>query len=279
MSEGWTPERTTMARALYGEGHSASQIASAIGDGVTRNAILGKAHREGWSRDAQAALGWTEARKKQAFALYNQGRSGEAIALAIGGGISAGTAVDMAVRMGARRPRRIDPFGWPSAAKPKTTSPASSAAARVDGAAKQGSDRIAQKAAETQPARRASSPGILVDHSKSSRSAAAGSKGEAAPNRSRWSADPPPRPDNEPVTFMDRRHNQCGWPLGDPQDFDNFRYCGAHIEREAASYCAFHARIAYVPARDRRRPPKEDAAPRRQVSRFALLNSSSGMAG
>ena len=40
----WTPEREEKLRELWKKGHSASQIASMLGD-TTRNAVIGKAHR------------------------------------------------------------------------------------------------------------------------------------------------------------------------------------------------------------------------------------------
>ena len=40
----WTPERERKLKELWTKGHTASQIASIIGN-TTRNAIIGKAHR------------------------------------------------------------------------------------------------------------------------------------------------------------------------------------------------------------------------------------------
>tara|TARA_B100001123_G_C15107649_1_gene946159 strand:+ start:318 stop:824 length:507 start_codon:yes stop_codon:yes gene_type:complete len=40
----WTPERERKLKELWKKGHSASQIASMLGD-TTRNAVIGKAHR------------------------------------------------------------------------------------------------------------------------------------------------------------------------------------------------------------------------------------------
>ena len=40
----WTPEREEKLKALWKEGHTASQIASMLGN-TTRNAVIGKAHR------------------------------------------------------------------------------------------------------------------------------------------------------------------------------------------------------------------------------------------
>jgi len=42
----WTEQRIEMLRRLWGQGQTASQIAAALG-GVTRNAVIGKAHRLG----------------------------------------------------------------------------------------------------------------------------------------------------------------------------------------------------------------------------------------
>lgn len=45
----WTESRTTLAKKLWGEGYSATQIAKELGD-VTRNAVIGKIHRLGLAR-------------------------------------------------------------------------------------------------------------------------------------------------------------------------------------------------------------------------------------
>ena len=44
---GWTEERVEQLKQLWTEGLSASQIARVLGDGVTRNAVIGKVHRLG----------------------------------------------------------------------------------------------------------------------------------------------------------------------------------------------------------------------------------------
>ena len=43
----WTNERVETVRALWADGKSFRQIAMALGDGVTRNAVCGKIHRLG----------------------------------------------------------------------------------------------------------------------------------------------------------------------------------------------------------------------------------------
>ena len=41
----WTDERVDLLRRLWGEGKTAAEIAKELGEGVTRNAVIGKAHR------------------------------------------------------------------------------------------------------------------------------------------------------------------------------------------------------------------------------------------
>lgn len=43
----WTEERIALLTKYWQQGHSASQIAEALGEGLTRNAVIGKAHRLG----------------------------------------------------------------------------------------------------------------------------------------------------------------------------------------------------------------------------------------
>lgn len=41
----WTDERVALLKKLWGEGKTAKEIAHILGGGVTRNAVIGKAHR------------------------------------------------------------------------------------------------------------------------------------------------------------------------------------------------------------------------------------------
>ncbi len=49
----WTDERIEQLKQHWGEGKSASQIASLLGNGLTRNAVIGKVHRLGLSGRAK----------------------------------------------------------------------------------------------------------------------------------------------------------------------------------------------------------------------------------
>ncbi|NIJ40371.1 GcrA cell cycle regulator [Parvibaculum indicum] len=46
----WTEAHIDALRKMWADGYSCSQIAKALGDGITRNAVIGKVHRLGLSR-------------------------------------------------------------------------------------------------------------------------------------------------------------------------------------------------------------------------------------
>jgi GcrA cell cycle regulator len=50
----WTDERVELLKKLWADGLSASQIATEIGGGVSRNAVIGKVHRLGLSGRGKA---------------------------------------------------------------------------------------------------------------------------------------------------------------------------------------------------------------------------------
>lgn len=52
----WTDERVELLRRLWLEGLSASQIAGELGNGITRNAVIGKVHRLGLSGRVKAQI-------------------------------------------------------------------------------------------------------------------------------------------------------------------------------------------------------------------------------
>jgi len=41
----WSDDRVAILKRLWGEGKTAAEIAKQLGEGVTRNAVIGKAHR------------------------------------------------------------------------------------------------------------------------------------------------------------------------------------------------------------------------------------------
>lgn len=74
---------------------------------------------------------------------------------------------------------------------------------------------------------------------------------EPAPDRTMLAAHEAAIPFAQRKTLVQLADTSCRWPVGDPQAPDFF-FCGGDSEVDH-QYCAFHCRIAYQPARDRRR--------------------------
>jgi len=51
-----------------------------------------------------------------------------------------------------------------------------------------------------------------------------------------------------PVKFIELRPSMCRWPIGDPQHFETFRFCGCACPSEAA-YCNTHNAVAHASSR------------------------------
>jgi GcrA cell cycle regulator len=62
----WTDERIALLKKMWKEGKSAADIAKTLGKGVTRNAVIGKAHRMGLSGRPSPIKKPTPAPKKEA---------------------------------------------------------------------------------------------------------------------------------------------------------------------------------------------------------------------
>jgi len=70
-------------------------------------------------------------------------------------------------------------------------------------------------------------------------------------------AAPAPAIRCEPVTIMDLKEWQCRWPLGDPLQFEDFRYCAGPKSTPHGPYCSRHSKIAFIPIT----PKRVDARP------------------
>lgn len=53
------------------------------------------------------------------------------------------------------------------------------------------------------------------------------------------------------LALIELSERTCKWPNGDPLS-DSFSFCGTDVG-EAGPYCAYHSRLAYQPAAERRR--------------------------
>lgn len=55
-----------------------------------------------------------------------------------------------------------------------------------------------------------------------------------------------PLPDTQPISILDRKHDQCAFPLDGKVEPGVSLYCGQPIV-EGCSYCAAHARVVFRP--------------------------------
>ena len=54
------------------------------------------------------------------------------------------------------------------------------------------------------------------------------------------------------LSLTDLTERTCKWPVGDPLK-DDFHFCGCDAQ-DASPYCKYHAKLAYQPVHERRRP-------------------------
>lgn len=73
----WTDERIALLKRMWKEGKSAAEIAKTLGKGVTRNAVIGKAHRMGLS-GRPSPIKKPAAPKKEAVAAPKKERASAA---------------------------------------------------------------------------------------------------------------------------------------------------------------------------------------------------------
>jgi hypothetical protein len=63
-------------------------------------------------------------------------------------------------------------------------------------------------------------------------------------------------PGTRPVRLSELRGDMCRWPIGDPQQYEAFRFCGCRRQL-GDSYCAEHNKMAFAPAKTRAAPVAE----------------------
>ena len=215
---------------MWAKGATASQIADELG-GVSRNAVIGKAHRLGLeSRPSPVKPG----EEKEA----------------------------------AKKPAARKAVAPKAEAAPKSEAPAAAAAAAdiAPGDAPPGpGPRFAQAQAPTMP-HRANQPQQQLDPNMQYRSVGPGGFIRQGPGDTQAPIPPaPPRrlvpakPSAEvadKTSLLDLNDRVCRWPMGHPGEPD-FYFCGAPAN-PGYPYCVQHCGVAYqaqLPRRDRRPPP------------------------
>jgi GcrA cell cycle regulator len=173
-------------------------------------------------------MSWTEERVSLLMQLWGNGKSASEIAEILGG-VTRNAVIGKAHRLGlSGRPSPIRKSSQPS--RPRSQ------------------PKRAAKPAAPKPMRQAPS-----SNASSSR-----------PARIAAGSTPPPLVDDGPeggATILDLTERMCRWPMGDPRQTEEFRFCGRSTV-DGLVYCAHHAALAYQPARSSKRDDEDRVAKR-----------------
>ena len=213
----WTEERIQTLKTMWEAGQTASQIAEALG-GVSRNAVIGKAHRlELQSRPSPVKPNEPEAKAAA----------------------SKSAPVEM--------PREPEPAPVHEA-EPVQAAPTPQPAPSGIGSAPATPE---PKPESSPPMLRSVGPGGFVRQSPSEQAPPS----TPAPPRRLVPAKPSPEMADK-TSLLDLNDRICKWPLGHPGEPD-FHFCGDKVN-PGFPYCVAHCGHAYqaqLPRRDRRPPP------------------------
>ncbi|MFV0622817.1 GcrA family cell cycle regulator [Sphingomonas sp. ac-8] len=226
----WTEERIATLAKMWEAGQTASQIAEELG-GISRNAVIGKAHRLGLqSRPSPVRANDPEAKKAAAAAAT------EAPAPAPAPAAPAPTPAAAPKPAPARAPE-------PARAAPPPPPPPPARAPAAEPAE--------PEAPTPRPELRSVGPGGFLRQNPGENSAPIA---PAPPRRL-----VPARPSEAiagKTSLLDLNDRICKWPIGHPGEPD-FHFCGDKVN-PGFPYCVEHCGHAYqaqLPRRDRRPPP------------------------
>lgn len=222
----WTDERIETLKSLWERGQTASQIAEALG-GVSRNAVIGKAHRLGLQSRPSPVTSKEESRaeaKQEVPAVEAEVE-----------------AAPSATETAPEPQPDPEPEIAEAAAAPADTPPASP-----------------EPPAAPQPVLRSVGPGGFVRQAPGEQQ----SPIPPAPPRRLVPAKPSAEIAGK-TGLLDLSDKVCKWPLGHPGEPD-FHFCGEKVN-PGFPYCVEHCGHAYqaqLPRRDRRAPPLPFGGPR-----------------
>ncbi len=201
-------------------------------------------------------MSWTDERVERLSTLWLEGRSASQIAAELGGGVSRNAVIGKVHRLGLSG-RVVPPATEAAPRLPAEAEP------RAEIAVAEAPDVAASlSVAEAAPAPEAA-PAMHVE-------AACAAPADLPEIR----AAIPPAPVLEPihfdlpalrvkdvviplsdrVTILELGASMCRWPIGDPTSAE-FRFCGCRATG-TLPYCQEHARVAFQPVADRRRPER-----------------------
>ena len=239
----WTDERIQTLKTMWEAGQTASQIAEALG-GVSRNAVIGKAHR----LELQARPSPVKPNDPEAKA-----------AAAAEASASVATAAPEPVEVEAPKPAPVAPR---VAAAPKPAAPIVAEPVVEEPEDDEDEDEVAPVAAPVrapQPILRSVGPGGFLRQAPGEQQPPS----TPAPPRRLVPAKPSPEMANK-TSLLELNDRICKWPLGHPGEPD-FHFCGKAVN-PGFPYCVDHCGHAYqaqLPRRDRRpTPPLPFGGPR-----------------
>ena len=251
----WTDERIEHLRKLWEAGNTASQIAEELG-GVSRNAVIGKAHRLGLqSRPSPVRSAAPAAAPVAAPVVAAPAPESPAPVTPPAPPAPApvaATPVPPAPRPtpAAPPPKAAEPAPFEEDEEDDTTDPAEAPAAR-SGVREIDTPISTMPVAAPQPVIRSVGPGGFL------RQGPGDQQPPATPAPPRRLVPAKPSADIAGKTgLLDLSDKICKWPLGHPGEPD-FHFCGKPIN-PGFPYCLDHCSVAYqaqLPRRDRRPPP------------------------
>jgi GcrA cell cycle regulator len=214
----WTDERINQLRSMWEKGLTASQIADELG-GVSRNAVIGKAHRLGLKSRPSPVKATEKVKPAKAASAPKP----------------AAPAAPRAAAPAAPRPTATAPKPEP---RPAAAAPAQPAAG--DAAPKADTPRIVSIG-----------PGGFIRQGPGDQQAPI----PPAPPRRLVPAKPSPEIADK-TSLLDLNDRICRWPMGHPGEPD-FHFCGEAVN-PGFPYCVEHCGRAYqaqLPRGTRRPPP------------------------
>ncbi len=217
----WTDERIERLKEMWTSGKTASQIADELG-GVSRNAVIGKAHRLGLQARPSPV------KPNEAEPAPAKAKAADAPAAAVD---EVTPPPPLEEELDADEPEAE------AAAEPQGESPEEVAPADAPKA--------------PQPLVRSIGPGGFVRQGPGEQQAPI----PPAPPRRLVPAKPSPEIADK-TSLLDLNERICKWPIGHPGEPD-FHFCGRPAN-PGFPYCVDHCGVAYqaqLPRRDRRPPP------------------------
>ena len=216
----WTDERIERLKTMWAKGATASQIAEDLG-GVSRNAVIGKAHRLGLEQRPSPVKAGEEKEKKAAPAKPAK------------------------VPAAAAKPAASEPPAAPAESAPAPASPRPAQPQQrppFQGRPNPGGPEMQY---------RSIGPGGFIRQGPGDQQAPI----PPAPPRRLVPAKPSPEVADK-TGLLELNDRICKWPIGHPGEPD-FHFCGQQAN-PGFPYCVEHCGVAYqaqLPRRDRRPPP------------------------